>query len=480
MRALLVIAFLAAILFSSFAPSSAAGQTAGLQARVEAVTTDTAPTIGVTVTILDGAGRPVADIPASGFQAQVGARTLPLLAAANSAGQDIPIATVLVFDVSGSMQGQPLSQAKAAGKALVEQLGPRDEVAILAFADAVATVQSFTSDRALLTQAIDGLVSGGNTALYDAVAGSVGLAAQSPLPRRTVVLLSDGQNFGNTGTVNRAGSIEAMRAAGVPVFLVGLGNLVDQAYLQELAAAGSGQLMLAPQPQALTALYQDIGAILRRQYVLSLDAGSLAAGEPSVLRITVSHGGSVAVAEASLRLPAPAAPPPDAAPSAPAPEGSGEGTSTLLLFAPAAAAGAVLLAAIFWWRRRRRPQAPAEPEQPSRSQPQAILRPPLEAAPPDSGAASLHLMTPTNGAVYSLAQAGLTLGFTYDCDVHLPHGDDGRRERVRIWRREGRYMLHNLSPIGTVTIAGRRAVWVVLEDGDEIQIGPCSLRFSLP
>ena len=46
-----------------------------------------------------------------------------------------------------------------------------------------------------------------------------------------------------------------------------------------------------------------------------------------------------------------------------------------------------------------------------------------------------------------------------------------------MWRREGRYMMHNLSRMGSVTVAGRPAIWVVLEDGDEIQLGSCRLQF---
>ena len=38
-------------------------------------------------------------------------------------------------------------------------------------------------------------------------------------------------------------------------------------------------------------------------------------------------------------------------------------------------------------------------------------------------------------------------------------------------------MLHNVSRMGTVTVGGRPAIWVVLEDGDEIQLGNCRLVF---
>ena len=48
---------------------------------------------------------------------------------------------------------------------------------------------------------------------------------------------------------------------------------------------------------------------------------------------------------------------------------------------------------------------------------------------------------------------------------------------MRIWLRDGSYMLHNLSRTGAVTIAGRSVTWAVLEDGDEIRIGGQTLVF---
>jgi hypothetical protein len=38
-------------------------------------------------------------------------------------------------------------------------------------------------------------------------------------------------------------------------------------------------------------------------------------------------------------------------------------------------------------------------------------------------------------------------------------------------------MLHNLSRMGTVLVAGKPASWAILEDGDEVQIGPVRLLF---
>ncbi len=482
----LLLTFLAAVtLASAGAPSRGAAQEA-LELRIDAVDTAGFPDIQATVTVLDASGRPVVDLTAAAFQASAGGQTLPIKSVAGSSDEGQGIAVVLTFDVSGSMQGQAIEQAKQAGKTLVNELRPNDQVAILAFANSVQVVQPFTQDRQALTSAIDSLVASGNTALYDGVVRSVETARASTLPRRAVVLLSDGVDFGGVSQNDRASSLAAAQSAAIPTFLIGLGDSIDQPYLQELANAARGQLFLAPTPEALSALYQTIGAILRHQYLLTIDGSSLAAGASPTLRIQVTQNGVVAAAEATLTLPAPpltVTPAASPAPSPPVatPATSQEGGSKLLplLLGVAGVAGLTLVGGAIFWRRRggrrREEELQRLPEREAQRPIFAATGPAVEAAPAQ---AWLQLISPPGNQTYPLGEAPVEIGFTTDCEICLPAGATHRWERVRVWRREGRYMMHNLSRMGSVSVAGRPAIWVVLEDGDEIQLGSCRLRFS--
>src|SRR5207249_6026495 len=199
-------------------------------------------------------------------------------------------------------EGNAIEQARQAGKALVEQLGGTDQVAVLTFSDTVQLTRDFTSERGALVSAIDGITAAGNTALYDGVGAAVSAASRAPLQRRAIVLLSDGKDEGGVSHSDRGGSLAAAQAAGIPVFAVGLGQSVDQAYLQDLANATRGQLFLAPSPQQLQGLYETIGTTLRQQYVLDLDASGLDAASTKTLRVEVNHGGAVTAGETSLDL----------------------------------------------------------------------------------------------------------------------------------------------------------------------------------
>jgi len=95
----------------------------------------------------------------------------------------------------------------------------------------------------------------------------------------------------------------------------------------------------------------------------------------------------------------------------------------------------------------------------------------------------LEVVSPATAARHPLGGDPVTIGFTGDCTIDLSSNlsrDDSRAAgRARIWKREGRYMLHNLGAMQTpVIVNGRPVVWVVLEDGDQIQMGPCRLLFT--
>src|SRR5438093_853888 len=264
------------------------------QVRITAVDVQTYPRLHSSITVLDGSGRPVTGLDSQAFRVSADGKTVPIIGLTTGQDPNVPAAVALAFDTSGSMnEGNAIEQARQAGKALVEQLGGTDQVAVLTFSDTVQLTRDFTSERGALVSAIDGITAAGNTALYDGVGAAVSAASRAPLQRRAIVLLSDGKDEGGVSHSDRGGSLAAAQAAGIPVFAVGLGQSVDQAYLQDLANATRGQLFLAPSPQQLQGLYETIGTTLRQQYVLDLDASGLDAASTKTLRVEVNHGGAV-------------------------------------------------------------------------------------------------------------------------------------------------------------------------------------------
>jgi hypothetical protein len=139
---------------------------------------------------------------------------------------------------------------------------------------------------------------------------------------------------------------------------------------------------------------------------------------------------------------------------------------------------------IYWSRRRRRAlppelRTPRTPWRPGTEDAGAVFvgTGPLD---PLRADAWLESTAHENGGRFPLGEDPVTVGFTGDCTICLPDGAGQAGARVRVWRREGVYMLHNLSRLGKVTIGGKPATWAVLEDGDEIVIGRSTLTFRMP
>lgn len=454
------------------------------QVEVSSVATDSWPAIQTTVTVLDATGQPISGLANGAFSAQIGDTPIPVSGLGTTSDPGRGIAVVLTFDTSGSMAGAPLDQAKSAGKALLQQLGPQDVAAIVSFSDDTTLVQDFTANQASLVNAIDSLSADGNTALYAAVARSVELTQHAPLLRHAVILLSDGQDFGGVSQVDPASTVASVANGGVLFFTVGLGSDIDQQYLTQIAQAGHAQFLNAPTPDDLRALYVTAGNVLRQQYIVTLDAShqTLPAGAAS-LRVEVNSGSAIGTGETQIAIPAStdiqiATPVQTASPAvqhATLNQESSRSARMIIGALALLAAGMTAAGTVFIRRRIISTKAgDVSMERLTREQGPFAFPEIIRAAGPDEspvwieGPADRH--TP-------LGEAPLTVGHSSDCSLYLGNGNGGPLGRVRIWRRDGRYMLHNLSGGGHVTVGGKPVTWVILEDGDQIVVDGSELVF---
>lgn len=285
-----VLLALAALLLSAAGVSA---QEQALTVHLAGLTADDWPRAQAVVTVLDSDDRPVPDLTEAHLQAQLDNSPVPVVAVTRGVDSSLAVAVVLALDVSGSMQGGALKQAKAAAGRFLQGLEPEDSVALLTFNDTVHLVQPFTQDRMAAAVAVNGLTAGGGTTLYQATAESVRLAAAADSSRRAVVLLSDGLDNGSD--LSRADALTTAETLSVPIFAIGLGADIDRDYLQELAQMSGGQFAETPSPEGLAQIYQEAGELLRGQYILTLDASALALAESeaATLRVTATVGEQV-------------------------------------------------------------------------------------------------------------------------------------------------------------------------------------------
>jgi VWFA-related protein len=231
------------------------------------------PTAVVTVNVLDSLGQPVRGLDESNFRLTGAlADEATITSVENVSDDDLSFAVVLVIDISDSMTGLPITRAKEAAQLFVQSIGPNDPVAIYTFASRFHLVQDYTTDKGALSAAIDSLGTAGRTGLYEGAYNAVQLAAASPTSRRAMVLLSDGAEYGGVSHVGRDAALEEARNRGVPVYTVGLGYGIDRSYLEQLSNGTNGRFIESPDPEQLTQIYGDLAALLRSQYVVTINA----------------------------------------------------------------------------------------------------------------------------------------------------------------------------------------------------------------
>jgi Ca-activated chloride channel homolog len=148
-----------------------------------------------------------------------------------------------VFDVSGSMSGQKIDQARQALKGCLNLMNPGDGTYIVAFNDTLNPwlngVRSMDEPgRAAASLFADGLTSGGGTNIRDAVVSALGALEESTRPT-AIVFLTDG-----LGQFPAEETLNAIEAANpdrrTRVFAFGVGQDVNQAFLERLGRENRG------------------------------------------------------------------------------------------------------------------------------------------------------------------------------------------------------------------------------------------------
>lgn len=264
------------------------------------------PRVELTANVYDALGQPINGLTAANFSLSGAlAEHARIVSVQNIASNALPFATVLVIDASESMAGEPIERARDAARAYVEQVRESDPVAVIAFGSTVRVLQDFTTDKALLLAAIDSIGLLGRTALYQAAFEGINLAKDSPVPRRTVILLSDGSEYGNLSTATPDDVVEDAFLHGVPAYTIGLGFGADRTFLQSLAGETLAQYYESPTADELLDIYETLANRLSSQYIITLDVNVPLDGAEYEFTLTAEHEGNTASQSGTVRAPIP-------------------------------------------------------------------------------------------------------------------------------------------------------------------------------
>jgi Ca-activated chloride channel family protein len=203
----------------------------------------------------------------------------------NSEGAE-PRDVTVVLDVSGSMSGEKIEQAKDAVRHVLETLSPNDRFRLISFSSAVRAQSSqWSSARgAPLERArswIDALVADGGTNIGGALDEAFRL--ESPRGRLPIVLfLTDGLPSVGEESPERLADIAEERAGRARVFAFGVGHDVNTHLLDRLGEAGRGDTDYVQPGENVERVISLLAAKIRHPVLTDLE---LVAGRVSLAEI---------------------------------------------------------------------------------------------------------------------------------------------------------------------------------------------------
>lgn len=146
--------------------------------------------VTVTATVLDAGGRLVPGLTAADFVVFDDSREQPITQFSN---ERVPVSLGLLLDVSDSMTGRRMDDARAAlDRFLGEWLDQEDEAFVGVFNHRPRLISPWTPRPAQLRGVLDGVIPTGGTAIYDALAQAIGKFPSRTHQRAAIVLVSDG------------------------------------------------------------------------------------------------------------------------------------------------------------------------------------------------------------------------------------------------------------------------------------------------
>lgn len=174
--------------------------------------------INVTATVTDDKGRFVSGLRQEDFIVYEDNQPQTV---SHFSNERVPVSLGIALDTSGSMTADKMSSARGAiNRFFSDLLGQDDELFLYRFANVPQLVQDWTSDRRVLSRALERLTVGGGTALYDAVAEAVPVADGGRNRKKALLVISDGND---TNSITTVGNLRRLiRESEVLVYAIGV------------------------------------------------------------------------------------------------------------------------------------------------------------------------------------------------------------------------------------------------------------------
>ncbi len=148
--------------------------------------------VNVTATVTDDDGRFVDSLRKEDFSVYENGKSQEV---SHFSSGKVPVSLGIALDVSASMTPEKMAAARSAiNRFVYELLDAKDEIFFMKFSSEARIVQEWTTDRAAIGRAVERVEAAGGTAIYDAVAQALPVAATGQHRKKAILVISDGND----------------------------------------------------------------------------------------------------------------------------------------------------------------------------------------------------------------------------------------------------------------------------------------------
>ena len=176
-----------------------------------------------------------------------------------------PLNLIAVVDKSGSMNGQPLELVKKCLRQVHSQLGSEDQLSIVLYGDTSAVhlmpTRATKSNRKVIADAIDAIVSAGSTNMEDGLRVGFDLARRSKKgfdgTTRVMQFTDERPNVGDTSAGGFMGMMEAASHDGIGQTTIGVGVQFGAELASRVSTVRGGNLFFFPDEAAMVRTFTE-------------------------------------------------------------------------------------------------------------------------------------------------------------------------------------------------------------------------------
>ena len=249
----------------------------------------------VAATVVDAEGRLVTGLPREAFEVFEDGDKQTIT---QFTSERVPIGLGMLLDISDSMVGQRIVDARAAiERILIELLSPDDQIFVLTFNHAPHLLTRWTRDAELVRQVLDEIKPTGSTAIYDAILHSLPMIQARQRPRAAVVVVSDGADTASDAALGEVRTALLRSDAFVYAVAIdspnpnGINRRVNPTALNEITSQSGGHTAVVHDAEEMSAATARIAEELNSQYVIGYSSPRATDGKYHSIRVTVKMPG---------------------------------------------------------------------------------------------------------------------------------------------------------------------------------------------